>query len=98
MSVPSSGDLILPWQWNYVLEGVMWFIVLLLVVGAITWTWAGKDRKHLPDEMGRNVEDFAGIAQESNAPIPVFLLLFYLVVGLFIIGYPVVTLIFNYNY
>ena len=98
MQVPNPGDLIKPWSWNILIEGVMWFVVLLLVAGAITWTMAGKDRKHLPDEVGRNVEDFAGIAQESNGPIPVFLLLFYLVVGSFMIGYPAVTLIFNYNY
>jgi Na+/H+ antiporter NhaC len=98
MSVPSAGDLILPWQWNWVLDIVFWFIVALLVVGTIVWTMAGKDRKHLPDEVGRNVEDFAGVAQESNGPIPLFLLIFYLVVGLFIAGYPIVTLIFNYNY
>jgi hypothetical protein len=98
MPIPKSGDLILPWTWNFVLDLVVWFIVLLLVVGTITWTRAGKDRKHLPDEVGRNVEDFAGVTQESNGPIPLFLLLFYLVVGLFIVGYPIVTLIFNYNY
>jgi Na+/H+ antiporter NhaC len=98
MSLPNPGDLIKPWSWNFVLEGVVWFVVLLLAVGAYTWTRAGKDRKHLPDELGRNVEDFAGVTQESNGPIPLFLLLFYLVVGLFIIGYPTVTLIFNYNY
>src|SRR5437763_4765990 len=98
MSFPNAGDLIKPWNWNIFLEGVVWFVVLLIAVAAITWTWSGKDRKHLPDEVGRNVEDFAGLTQESNGPIPLFLLLFYLVVALFMIGYPAVTLIFNYNY
>jgi hypothetical protein len=98
MAFPSPDDLIKPWNWNIALEGVMWFVVLLILVATVLWTSAGKDRKHLPDEVGRNVEDFAGVAQESNGPIPLFLLLFYLVVSLFIIGYPAVTLIFNYNY
>jgi len=98
MSIPSPDDLIKPWTWNWALDLVMWFIIVLLVAGTIIWTRAGRDRKHLPDEVGRNVEDFAGVAQESNGPIPLFLLLFYLVVGLFIVGYPIVTLIFNYNY
>ncbi len=98
MSFPNPGDLIKPWSWNIVLEGVVWFIVLLLTVGVITWTRAGRDRRNLPDQLGRNVEDFAGITQESNGRLPGFLLLFYLVVGLFMLGYPIVTLIFNYNY
>src|SRR4051812_14957160 len=98
MPFPNPGDLIKPWSWNIAIEAVMWFVVLLLVVGAITWTSAGKDRRHLPDEVGRNVEDFAGVTQESNGPIPLFLLMFYLVVALFMIGYPALTLIVNYNY
>jgi Na+/H+ antiporter NhaC len=98
MPVPNPGDLIKPWSWNFLLELVVWFVVLLIGVLAYTWTRAGKDRKHTPDELGRNVEDFAGLTQESNGPIPLFLLIFYLVVGSFMIGYPIVTLIFNYNY
>jgi hypothetical protein len=98
MSFPNPDDLIKPWNWNILIEGVVWFVVLLLTVGAITWTQAGRDRRNLPDVVGRNVEDFAGITQESNGPIPRFLLLFYLVVASFMIGYPIVTLIFNYDY
>jgi hypothetical protein len=98
MQVPNVGDLIKPWQWNYFIEGVMWFVIILLVVGTITWTRAGKDRKHLPDQLGRNVEDFAGIAQESNGPVPTFLFLLYLVVGIAIISYIAITSVVNYNY
>jgi hypothetical protein len=98
MSFPNPTDLIKPWSWNIVLELTVWFIVGLLV--ALIWLWvrSGRDRKNLPDILGRNVEDFAGVTQEGNGPIPMFLLIFYLVVTLFIIGYPTVTLIFNYDY
>jgi hypothetical protein len=98
MSFPNDDDLIKPWSWNLPLEAVMWFVVLLLVAGIWLWTSSGKDRKNLPDLLGRNVEDFAGVTQEGNGPIPMFLLMFYLVVALFMIGYPIVTLIFNYDY
>ena len=98
MPFPNEDDLIKPWSWNLPLELLVWFVVLLLVVGIWTWTRAGRDRTHLPDVVGRNVEDFAGVTQEGNGPIPMFLLLFYLVVGLFMVAYPAVTLIFNYDY
>ena len=98
MPFPNPDDLIQPWDWNIFLEGVVWFVVLLLTTAVITWTAAGRDRRNLPDVMGRNVEDFAGITQESNGPLPRFLLLFYLVVVTFMIGYPIVTLILDYNY
>ncbi|HYO50916.1 MAG TPA: hypothetical protein VEW94_13780 [Chloroflexia bacterium] len=98
MSFPNDDDLIKPWSWNIFIEGVMWFVVILLIVAIVTWVTAGKDRKNLPDVLGRNIEDFAGVAQEGNGPIPLFLLLFYLVVALFMIGYPAVTMIFNYKY
>ncbi|MEO8286432.1 MAG: hypothetical protein ABI670_08340 [Chloroflexota bacterium] len=98
MPFPNENDLIKPWSWNIAIEAVMWFVIILLVAGLISWTWAGKDRKNLPDIVGRNIEDFAGVTQEGNGPIPVFLLAFYLVVGLFMIGYPALTLIVNYNY
>jgi hypothetical protein len=98
MPFPNPDDLIQPWDWNIFIEGVVWFVVLLLTTAVITWTAAGRDRRNLPDMVGRNVEDFAGITQESNGPLPSFLLLFYLVVAAFMIGYPIVTLIFNYDY
>jgi magnesium-transporting ATPase (P-type) len=98
MPFTNDSDLIKPWSWNVFLEGVMWFVVILLIVAIVTWVTAGKDRKNLPDVLGRNIEDFAGVAQEGNGPIPLFLLLFYLVVALFMIGYPAVTMIFNYKY
>ena len=98
MLFQTSEEFVKPWSWNIFLELAMWFVVFLLVAGIWIWTRSGKDRQSLPDVMGRNIEDFAGVTQESNAPIPLFLLLFYLVVALFMIGYPAVTLIFNYNY
>ncbi len=98
MSFPNETDLIQPWDWNVLLDLFVWGVVVLLVVGIIAWTRAGTDRKSLPDVLGRNVEDFAGVTQEGNGPIPWFLLLFYLVVAAFMIGYPAVTLIFNYDY
>ena len=98
MSYPNPDDPIKPWSWNLPLEAVVLFTVALLV--GLIWLWAssGKDRKNLPDVLGRNVEDFAGIAQEGNGPVPMFLLILYLIVTLFMIGYPAVTLIFNYDY
>jgi hypothetical protein len=98
MSFPNPDDLIKPWDWNVFLELVVWGFVVLLVVLIWTWTRSGKDRKNLPDVVGRNVEDFAGVTHESNGPIPWFLLLFYLTVGFFMIAYPAVTLIFGYDY
>ncbi len=98
MSFPNPNDLIHPWDWNFVLEVVIWLIVIILIGGIWLWTRSGWSRRNLPDLLGRNVEDFAGVTQESNGPIPLFLLLFYLVVGLFLIGYPIVTMIFNYKY
>lgn len=98
MAFPNEGDLIKPWSWNIAIEGVMWFVIILLLVGVVTWTWAGKDRKSLPDQLGRNVEDFAGVTHESNGPMPIFLLLFYLVVATAMISYPVITILAGYNY
>jgi len=98
MSFPNPGDLIKPWDWNLPLELVVWFIVILLVGGITLWARSGSYRKYLPDILGRNVEDFAGIAQEGNGPLPLFLFVLYVVVALFTIGYLVVTLATNYNY
>ncbi len=98
MSFPNENDLVKPWSWNLPLEAFTWGVVILLIVAIVIWVRAGTDRKNLPDIVGRNVEDFAGTTQEGNGPIPLFLLVFYLVVALFMIGYPVVTLIFNYDY
>ena len=98
MPFPSDNDLIKPWSWNPVIEGVMWLFVILLVGGIWIWTRSGSWRKNLPDILGRNVEDFAGVTQEGNGPIPVFLLLLYLVIALSIIAYPALTLIVGYHY
>ncbi len=98
MSFPNVNDLIKPWSWNFLLDATWISIVVLLIAGIWIWTRAGKDRKNLPDILGRNVEDFAGITQEGNGPIPLFLLLFYAVVATAMVAYPLITLIFNYKY
>src|SRR5215204_4390438 len=98
MSFPNPGDLIKPWDWNVFLELFVWFTVFLVAGGIWLWTRSGRDRKNAPDVVGRNVEDFAGVTQESNGPVPWFLLIFYLTVGFFMIAYPAVTLIFGYHY
>lgn len=98
MQFPNDGDPIKPWSWNLPLEMVVWFTFALVALLIWLWTTSGKDRKNLPDVLGRNIEDFAGVTQEGNGPIPWFLLIFYLVVGLSMIGYPIVTMIFNYDY
>lgn len=98
MSFPNESDPIKPWTWNFPLELTVWFVVALIVVLVWTWTRSGKDRKHLADVVGRNIEDFAGVAAEANGPIPVFLFIFYAVVVAFMIGYPIVTLIVGYKY
>ena len=98
MSFPTDFDPVKPWSWNFPLELFTWFIIFLLIAGIWIWVRAGRDRKNLPDIVGRNVEDFAGTTQEGNGPITMFLLFFYLVVAIFMIGYQLVTLIFNYDY
>ncbi len=98
MSFPNPDDFLKPWSWNIFIESTVWVTVILLVGGIWLWTSSGKDRKNLPDILGRNIEDFAGVAQEGNGPIPRFLLILYLVVTLVMIGYPTVTLIFGYKY
>lgn len=87
-----------PWDWNLPLELFIWGFVIFLVVGIWVWTRAGVDRRNTPDILGRNVEDFAGVTQEGNGPVPIFLLLLYATIALFILAYPAITLIFGYNY
>lgn len=98
MSFNTPDELLKPWSWNILLEGFVWLIILLIFAAVILWTRAGRDRKNLPDQVGRNVEDFAGITQESNGSIPIFLFIVYLIVGLSMLSYPIITLILNYNY
>jgi len=98
MPYPNDSDLLKPWSWNPILELTVWFIVALIAVLVWLWTRSGKDRKNLPDIVGRNVEDFAGVTQEGNGPMPIFLMIFYIVVVSFMIGYPIVTLLVGYKY
>ena len=98
MSFPNANDLIKPWDWDLPLELVTWFIIIMLVGGIWLWTRSGWNRKSLPDVLGRNVEDVAGVTQEGNGPVPIFLLVLYLVVALAILSYPAITIFFNYNY
>ncbi|MFL5733211.1 MAG: hypothetical protein ACJ78Q_08425 [Chloroflexia bacterium] len=98
MTFPSGDDLIQPWEWNLPLELVVWLIVFMLVGGIGLWARSGAYRKFLPDILGRNVEDFAGISQEGNGPVPIFLFALYVVVATSIISYIIITLVFGYNY
>ncbi len=98
MSYPNVNDLIKPWSWNFLLDLTWIFTVILLITLIWVWTRSGKDRKNLPDILGRNIEDFAGVTQEGNGPIPLFLLLLYAIIAFVIVAYPLVTLIFNYKY
>ncbi|HST06389.1 MAG TPA: hypothetical protein VLQ48_16880 [Chloroflexia bacterium] len=98
MQFPNPTDLIKPWEWNPLVDSVVWILVVIIAGLVILWTRAGRDRKHTPDQLGRNVEDFAGLTQESNGPVPVFLFVLFVAVGGFMILYPIITLIWNYNY
>jgi len=66
--------------------------VVVIVMGVLAGIWAAKSGQFT------NIEDFAGITQEGNGPLPVFLLALYIVVALATIGYLIVTLATNYNY
>ena len=95
---PYDQTVVQPWQWNFPLEAYVLGFLVLIVAAIVFATQMGRDRRNLPNEMGRNVEDFAGLIQEANAPLPRFLLAFYGIIAIAIIGYIVVTLISGYRY
>ena len=95
---PYDPTVLRPWEWNIPVE-LFTLAALLLIIAAIYFaTHMGRDRKGLGNEMGRHVEDFAGLIQESNAPLPWFLVAFYVIIGTAIAGYLIVTLISGYRY
>jgi hypothetical protein len=95
---PSDQDLIKPWTWNFAGEGYLWLWIIGMVATVVLAAWMGRDRKRLPDELGRNVEDFAGIQQEANGPLPVYLMMLYGLVASGIVGYIIITILQGYNY
>jgi hypothetical protein len=95
---PYDQTVLESWQWNVPLELYV-LGALLVIVGALVFAIGmGRDRRNLPNELGRNVEDFAGLIQEANGPLPWFLVGFYVIITVSIIGYVIVTLISGYRY
>jgi hypothetical protein len=95
---PYDQTVLQPWQWNVPLDAYV-FVVFLVIVAALVFAIGmGRDRRNLPNELGRNVEDFAGLIQEANGPLPWFLVGFYVMIATAIVGYIVVTLISGYRY
>jgi hypothetical protein len=95
---PYDPLVIEPWDWNLPLEAYVIGALLVIVAAIVFATMMGRDRRNLPNEMGRNVEDFAGLIQEANAPLPWFLVGFYIMIATAIVGYLIVTLISGYRY
>jgi hypothetical protein len=87
-----------PWKWNIGFEAYLYVWIALIAVSTFLAAWMGRDRKRLPNDLGRNVEEFAGIQHESNGPVPIFLLIFYGWVALGIVGYIIITIAQGYNY
>jgi len=95
---PYDPTVLQPWQYNLPQEAFVGLAVLLIVLVIVFAIGMGRDRRNLPNELGRNVEDFAGLIQEANGPLPWFLVGFYVLVAFAITGYLVVTLISGYRY
>lgn len=95
---PMDSDLVKPWDWNPFYEGYLWFWIALMVATILLAAWMGRDRKRLSDELGRNVEDFAGVQQEANGPLPFYLMMLYALVATTMIGYILITILNGYNY
>lgn len=95
---PYDQTVLQPWQWNVPLEVYVLGAFLIIVAALVFAIGMGRDRRNLPNELGRNVEDFAGLIQEANGPLPWFLVGFYVIIATSIIGYVIVTLISGYRY
>jgi len=95
---PSDGDVFKPWSWNLPGEAFLWFWIVLIAGTIFLAAWMGRDRKRLPNDLGRNVEDFAGVQQEANGPLPIYLMALYAAVAIGIVGYIVITIFQGYNY
>ncbi len=95
---PYDQTVLQPWQWNVPLDAYVFVAALVIVAALVFAIGMGRDRRNLPNELGRNVEDFAGLIQEANGPLPWFLVGFYVIIAVSIVGYVVVTLISGYRY
>ncbi|HMA38164.1 MAG TPA: hypothetical protein VKY74_27195 [Chloroflexia bacterium] len=95
---PSSTDPLKPWDWDLPGEAYMWAWIILIVATVALAAWMGRDRKRLPNDLGRNVEDFAGVQQEANGPLPIYLMMLYGLVAAGIVGYILITIADGYNY
>jgi uncharacterized integral membrane protein len=95
---PYDQTVLEPWQWNVPLELYVLGAFLVIVAALVFAIGMGRDRRNLPNELGRNVEDFAGLIQEANGPLPWFLVGFYVIIATAIVGYVIVTLISGYRY
>lgn len=88
----------IPWEINWGQEIWNWAFIIGLLALVIFSTQALRFRKNPANILGRNVEDFAGQVQEGNGPIPVFLLLTYLVVFVTLTTYALIYIFSGYNY
>lgn len=87
----------MPWEYQLsesIRDGIIWLIIIIAV---ITATRTGRTRK-MPEELGRKVENFAGVINEANGPIPNFLLLLYAGVAIFWILYTINVVINGVKY
>jgi len=95
---PYDQTVLESWQWNVPLELYVLGALAVIIAALVFAIGMGRDRRNLPNELGRNVEDFAGLIQEANGPLPWFLVGFYVIITVSIIGYVIVTLISGYRY
>ncbi len=95
---PSSSDVVQPWDWNFSQDLYLWAWIAMLIATVFLVAWMGRDRKRLRNDLGRNVEDFAGVQQEANGPLPIYLMMLYILVAGGIVGYITITIISGYNY
>lgn len=95
---PSSSDLVKPWDWNFPQDFYLWAWIALMVATIALAAWMGRDRLRLRNDLGRNVEDFAGVQQEANGPLPIYLMMLYVLVAVAMVGYIAITIINGYNY
>ena len=95
---PSDQDVFKPWSWNLPGEAFLWLWIVIIAASIFLAAWMGRDRKRLPNDLGRNVEDFAGVQQEANGPLPIYLMMLYAAVATGIVGYIVITIFQGYNY
>jgi len=87
-----------PWRWNIGFEAYLYAWIVLMVVSTFLAAWMGRDRKRLPNDLGRNVEEFAGVQQEANGPLPIYLMMLYALVAMGMVGYILITIFNGYNY